>query len=438
MFAAPSLFAQYTINAGSAEGAPGQSISVSLTVTNDLPLRGFSLGLAHDDLIVALDDIVQGATLAAMNGGDGADYFLAETNPDNGPGGFIGCVISLSAPIEELAIGIDQELAVFEYTIAAAAVPGSSTSLDFSDTLGDPPVVTVMSNGTSYVPVQVSGAIDVVTPPVLDLACTIADACTCDFTLSWTNPIAYDSISVREDGIEIASLAGTAASYAGTLPSAGSALYAIVPTSGGVPGAASECSLSCIVLPPPQAPALTCSEGTSSALGCSFTFSWSGGDPYESAVLVLDGSTILATLGAADDPEVTAVIPEGSHEVCLTTTDSCAQSSEAACCSIECVISSDLPEFLRGDVNGTGGTNALVDALALLNWQFNSGPTPPCFDAADVDDNGLVIALVDALFLLNWQFSMGDEPPAPGPFVCGPDPTDPDTAGCETQPAACP
>ncbi|MCI0652493.1 MAG: dockerin type I domain-containing protein [Planctomycetes bacterium] len=93
--------------------------------------------------------------------------------------------------------------------------------------------------------------------------------------------------------------------------------------------------------------------------------------------------------------------------------------------------------FRRGDVSGDGTVNALLDALALLNYQFNAGATPPCFDAADVNGDNIVNALLDALALLNYQFNAGATPPAPGPDVCGPDPDADVAVSCETPPALC-
>ncbi|MCI0651753.1 MAG: proprotein convertase P-domain-containing protein [Planctomycetes bacterium] len=96
------------------------------------------------------------------------------------------------------------------------------------------------------------------------------------------------------------------------------------------------------------------------------------------------------------------------------------------------------PNFLRGDCNADGVTNALIDALFILNWQFSMGAAPPCFDAADVNGDNVVNALIDALFLLNWQFSMGPAPPAPGPTVCGLDPDGDVAVVCATPPITCP
>ncbi len=87
--------------------------------------------------------------------------------------------------------------------------------------------------------------------------------------------------------------------------------------------------------------------------------------------------------------------------------------------------------FFRGDANGNGETFALLDALAILDWQFGTGEEPPCMDAADADDNGSVSAILEALYLLQWQFIEGPAPPDPGPDFCGLDATD-DTVDCAT------
>ena len=79
--------------------------------------------------------------------------------------------------------------------------------------------------------------------------------------------------------------------------------------------------------------------------------------------------------------------------------------------------------FLRGDADGDGTTNGLVDGLFLLDSQFLGGPEPTCRDAADVDDDGVLNGLVDTLYLLAYSFIGGPPPPDPGPSSCGTDPT---------------
>ena len=90
-------------------------------------------------------------------------------------------------------------------------------------------------------------------------------------------------------------------------------------------------------------------------------------------------------------------------------------------------------EFLRGDVDANGTVAAILDVQFLLNWQFNLGPEPTCFDTADVNDDGVVSAIQDALALLTWQFLTGPEPADPGPTVCGVDPTN-DDVDCAVEP----
>jgi len=84
--------------------------------------------------------------------------------------------------------------------------------------------------------------------------------------------------------------------------------------------------------------------------------------------------------------------------------------------------------FRRGDVDGDGFIT-LGDAIALLNYLFASGRTPPCLDAADFEDDG-ILALGDAVSLLNYQFASGRPPAPPGPTACGADPTDDPLGSC--------
>ena len=105
-------------------------------------------------------------------------------------------------------------------------------------------------------------------------------------------------------------------------------------------------------------------------------------------------------------------------------------SAEFALTAVPCQIEFPPPsDFLRGDVDGNGFANALLDALHLLEFGFVQGDDPPCMEAADVDDNGSVSVLVDSIMLLNWGFNGGDVPADPGPEVCGPDPA-PEELSC--------
>lgn len=101
-----------------------------------------------------------------------------------------------------------------------------------------------------------------------------------------------------------------------------------------------------------------------------------------------------------------------------------------------------------GDVNDNGVFN-LNDYYYLYNFLFRGGPWPRppypncgtdpspdgltctggtacyiplCWDAADANDDG-VFSELDYAYLSSFLYSGGPAPPAPGPFICGQDPT---------------
>ncbi len=79
-------------------------------------------------------------------------------------------------------------------------------------------------------------------------------------------------------------------------------------------------------------------------------------------------------------------------------------------------------DFRRGDVDGDGVACTMGDVSYFLPYLFNLGF--PCQAAADLNDDSQV-TLADLVELVTYMAGTGTEPPAPGPFVCGPDPTDP-------------
>ncbi len=93
-------------------------------------------------------------------------------------------------------------------------------------------------------------------------------------------------------------------------------------------------------------------------------------------------------------------------------------------------------DFRRGDADGDGTVVPIVDAHRTLHALFVGGaPAPACFDAADVNDDG-VFNIADSIYLLSAGF-LGTGFIAPGPDVCGPDPT-PDGLDCTSYPNCIP
>ena len=89
--------------------------------------------------------------------------------------------------------------------------------------------------------------------------------------------------------------------------------------------------------------------------------------------------------------------------------------------------------FRRGDANHDGLVN-IADPIWLLTYLFSGGEAPPCLDAADADDSG-TLTLADPIAILQYINGFGPVLPAPGPLLCGIDPTQDGLPICEI---ACP
>ncbi|MBI4600665.1 MAG: hypothetical protein HY721_01770 [Planctomycetes bacterium] len=80
--------------------------------------------------------------------------------------------------------------------------------------------------------------------------------------------------------------------------------------------------------------------------------------------------------------------------------------------AIACFEVAGLP-FLRGDSNGDDEVD-LSDAVYVLIYLFNGGPTPDPLEAGDADGNG-TIEITDSIYLLSYLFLGGPAPPGPFP-----------------------
>lgn len=86
--------------------------------------------------------------------------------------------------------------------------------------------------------------------------------------------------------------------------------------------------------------------------------------------------------------------------------------------------------FRRGDANGDGNVG-LTDVLATVGFLFLRSGELACPDAADANDTGTV-DVADCLYTLSHLYLGGSAPPAPGPVVCGLDPTPDDLGECSS------
>ena len=90
-----------------------------------------------------------------------------------------------------------------------------------------------------------------------------------------------------------------------------------------------------------------------------------------------------------------------------------------------------IPEFRRGDVDGSGLVD-LTDPISNLDFLFLDNFQPTCMDAADSDDSGIV-DVSDPIRNLTFQFVGGGEIPPPFPD-CDIDTTEDEGGdlGCES------
>jgi len=67
---------------------------------------------------------------------------------------------------------------------------------------------------------------------------------------------------------------------------------------------------------------------------------------------------------------------------------------------------------IRGDVDGSGTTNDILDLTYMINRIFRGGPSSPCSFEADQDSNGIPSNILDLTFMIDDIFRGG---PSPGP-----------------------
>lgn len=157
----------FRLVAGDSTGGPGATVSVAITMDNPADAEGFSYGLLNDAAVATPSGASQGSMTASTNGNMGAAFFFTNTSPALPAGAtsgvFVGCVVSLAPPFDVIPAGTGAEIALMDYAIDGGAMDGDTTTIDFSDQVGQPPVAVVISvNGGSTPPDEVvSGSITV-------------------------------------------------------------------------------------------------------------------------------------------------------------------------------------------------------------------------------------------------------------------------------------
>lgn len=153
-----------TLRMVGANGFPGLPVVSRIYLDHTVACEAFSFGVSHDPSKLTVTGLQNGFYLVGANlGGVSPEFLMMEFNPINGGGFIVGCLIDLTEPINPLMAGINQEIVIVTYSVAATATPGS-TPMQFTATLHDPPVeILVVMNGLEYIPTVEDGSIIILT-----------------------------------------------------------------------------------------------------------------------------------------------------------------------------------------------------------------------------------------------------------------------------------
>ncbi|OUU23872.1 MAG: hypothetical protein CBC13_04620, partial [Planctomycetia bacterium TMED53] len=127
--------------------------------------QGFSFGLSHDASLLSADTFNAGSALSALNAGSGPDFLDVNTFSD---GITCGCVYSFSSPgTITLQLASQTTLGTIAYNTVPSGLIGNSagvtTSLNWSNALGAPPVINIMVvNGQANPANLINGSVDLV------------------------------------------------------------------------------------------------------------------------------------------------------------------------------------------------------------------------------------------------------------------------------------
>ncbi len=157
------------------------------------------------------------------------------------------------------------------------------------------------------------------------------------------------------------------------------------------------------------------------------SLSWNPGD-VDSIVVTREGVAISGSPFPGDTTDVVDADAPDRENIYHVTGIVGPVECRSASCTARCEACT-ARLFRRGDTDG-GGEVDVTDAIRVFNFLFQSGPTPPCLDAADADDSGS-LDITDGIRILCTLFLDWCTIPLPGPDICGEDPTEDALAFCE-------
>ncbi|MCA8959902.1 MAG: IPT/TIG domain-containing protein [Planctomycetes bacterium] len=407
----PHLF---TVDTGGFSGETGDAFSASVVFETVAVAQGWSFGVCQDESLIAIDGAVEGATTLTVKNGAAPDF--SQINVTSA-GASMGVVISFLG-LATLPVGGPYDILDLDYTITGAVSEATASDICFCDTLGSPPVATVIVvSGASIVPAQVCGSVSIAPPPefFIDMVCTPDVA---DVTVNWTTQDMppFDYLTVHKDGVLVEfidnPLGETSFSYFDDVDILPGATYTyqiigvvFLDPMGEATVIQAQCTVTIVSL-----------EVDEIVDGSGFFY---GGDTVEIVGIgFLNGTDLMVDFGG--NPGTDIMIIDNEH---LTVVSPAAD----ALGFVDVTVSNSIGTFtvpngfLYGFIRGDFDCNSTVDlgdAQGLLLYLFVQGDPPCCFDGSDANDDGTLDA-ADPISILAHLFDGGAPLPEPFPDVLG-------------------
>lgn len=419
-------------NGPTEEVSDGDAVSFQVLFDTIGITQGWSFGVCNDAALITFIDAVPGATTLTVNNGGEPDFLQLNALPPDGVA--MGVVISFLG-MATLPPGTGYEILDLSYEIAMIDPPltePTPADVCFCDTLGDPPVATVIVvGGQSIIPTQVCGTATVAPPPDYCIDPFECVAGTDNVTITWDSCTPFEYYVLNKDGELLSLLDPTDTEFVD---------FDVMP------GVSYTYDLIGVAFPEPTGPAVieeelcevtVISVEISEIQGASGFFY--GGDTvtilgmgFTSApnLEVTFGANPGTDLMVVSDSELTVVTPaaDALGTVDITVTNDA---------GTDTAVDAFLYGFVRGDIDCNTAVD-IGDAQGLLLYLFLAGDPPCCFDAADANDDGTLNA-ADPISILAHLFDGGPALPAPfpqplpeilDPASVGLDPTDDDPLIC--------
>ena len=395
---------------------PQGDSSTVVELDSFVSLAAWSFGVCHDPAELSIAQAIEGADLAAFNGGLGPDFHEITVEPD----GVRSTVFMAPMVIAVLPPQVDYEILEISY-VPTTTAPLNSAEISICSNLGMPPIPIVATTefGTVFPTVEAQPVIPTTTAP--NFLFRIPETTT---TYDLSTGLAQFTIEPR-----IWEWTGNAAS-----------------TFGFRFGIRHDASLFTAPFVTPLDP-LT---GLNNGLGAEFFLATLSPDnvtidvlydftgmetitfDLERPVLEIRYVTIGPSLLGVGTPIISSIefddtlTSQGLPLMGEVLIDAQGNTVEPVQISGS-VLLLPVGEFVRGDCNEDGLLN-IADPLRILIDLFSGGPGAQCERACDSNDDGSK-DLSDPIYILEHLFLGGPPPPPPFPS-CGEDPTNPVSLPC--------